>query len=135
MWHNGSLMYNHSIVSLEEITSGSDLFCLTNTSACCRHTHTGSGPVGFWHFPNGDIVPNMQSGVNVDRGPSYVALTYSTGSTPPREFPPGLYSCVIPVSNHKNVTLFAGIYQSGRGTKGSHLNTSIILSMHYYRLS
>ena len=94
-------MSNHSIVILEEIREGSDLFCLTNFD-------TGSSRVGSWYFPDWSEVPESGAGLRRTQGRSYVALTYTMSLTPP---PSGLYHCVIPDSNGQNVTLFAGIYQ------------------------
>ncbi len=107
------LLSNKSIVSLEEIREGSDLFCLTNHAACCRDAETGSGGVGVWYYPDNSEVPSSNNnGSSRDRAPSSVALTYSGSDVPPT----GLYRCVIPDSNNQNVTLFAGIYQNGQGT-------------------
>ena len=102
-------MTNNSIVDLELITGGSDLFCFTNTTQCCNNGNTA----GVWHFPNGGVVPNSGSGFNRDAGRSFIALTYSSSSIRP---PSGLYRCVIPDSTGQSVTLLAGIYRSGEGT-------------------
>ena len=111
--HSNTLLSNNSIVDLEEITGGSDLFCLTNTTACCRHIHTRSGPAGNWYFPNGTEVPNDNSRFSVDRGNSSVALTYSGMASPTTT---GLYRCTIPTApNNRSVTLIAGIYGNMKG--------------------
>ncbi len=113
MWHNESYVSNHGVVDLEEITNGSDLFCITNTTACCRGTNTGMmGARGFWYFPNGTEVLKI-SGFSRFRGTSFIALTKAIGPTPSP--PTGLYHCVIPDSNGQNVTLFAGIYPNEHG--------------------
>ena len=102
LWHRGSPVSNQSIVSLEEIRGGSDLFCLTNSDTRCSR-------VGSWYFPDGSEVPESGDGLRRIRGRSYAALTYTMSPTPP---PSGLYRCVIPDSNGQNVILFAGIYRS-----------------------
>ena len=107
--YQDSLLPNPSVVSLEGIRGGSDLFCLTDT---------GTGGPGSWQFPNGNEVPNSGSGVRQYRGSSYVALTYSNSGT----FPSGLYRCMIPDSRDQEVTLHAGIYQNGEGNDFSKNN-------------
>ena len=100
-------MSNQSIVSLEGIRGGSDLFCLTNSDR-------GSDRVGSWHFPDGREVPQSgNEGFVHNRGGSFIALTSSGSATPPS----GLYRCVIPDSNNQEETLFAAIYRNGEGTK------------------
>ena len=110
--HRNQLLSNQSIVNLEEIEEGNVIFCLTNHSACCRNAETGSGGVGFWYFPDGSEVPAFGGGFSRDRGPSSVALTYTSSPTPP---PSGLYRCVIPDSNGESVILLAGVYGSHEG--------------------
>ncbi len=118
LWHNESHISNQSIVSLEGITNGGDLFCITNTTACCRDIHTGMmGARVFWYFPNGTEV-GKDSGFSRFRGRSFISLTSSSTFPPP---PSGLYRCVIPDSNGQNVTLFAGIYQNGQGTQNKRV--------------
>ena len=113
MKHNNNLLSNNSIVSFEDITGGNHLFCLTNTTECCKKSQTpGDRPAGFWFRPNDTRVPNHGNPFNVDRGRGFAALNYSglgTGLS-------GLYHCVIPDSNGMNVTLVAGIYPNGQGT-------------------
>ena len=111
--HDETLPLNNSIVDLEEITGGSDLFCLTNTAACCKHRDTGSGPAGQWFFPNGTQIPNTAPGFSVDRGRGSIALTYT--DSPDHHPPLGIYRCVINDSNDDTVTLFAGIYSIDTG--------------------
>ena len=117
--HNNSVLSNQSIVDLEEITRGSFLFCLTNTTACCT---TGDGGLGGWYFPNGGKVLNSGAGFSVERGTSFIALTYSGSASPPS----GLYRCVVPDSNNQSVTLFAGIYGNNEG--------KIIIRVHLFKL-
>ena len=113
MRFDGNITSNQSIVELEGITGGSNLFCLTNTTTCCRGVDTRSGAMGLWYFPDGTPVPDSGSGLVQERGASFVTLTYTSSTILP---PSGLYRCVIPDSDGINITLFAGIYESGQGT-------------------
>ncbi len=108
-------MSNQSIVNLEDIRGGSDLFCLTNYD-------TGSDQVGSWSTPDGNEVSESGNGLIQNRGRSFVALSYSGFSSPS----PGLYRCVIPDSGGQSVTLFAGVYGSGEGRN----RTLVILLQH-----
>ena len=101
LWHNGSTIFNHSLVITDEFRKDIDLFCVTNYDV-------GSSGVGSWYFPNETEVPQSETGLSQYRGRSYVALTHTNSLTPP---PSGLYRCVIPDSSGVNMTLFAGIYQ------------------------
>ena len=105
MWHRGSVVSNQSIVSLEGIRSGNDLFCFTNSD-------TASNRVGSWYFPDGsEVTQSGSDGFVRNRGRSFVSLTSSGSAISPS----GLYRCVIPDSNGQEVTLFASIYQNGEG--------------------
>ena len=112
--HGDNLVRNNTIVSLEEIVGGgSDLFCLTNTTTCCRNVadNSGMGAAGWWYYPNGSLVPGSAAVFSRNRGRSFVALTYSG----PGPSPSGLYRCVIPDSRNQNVTAYVGVYQNGQG--------------------
>ena len=66
---NGTTYLNNSCVALEDIGGGnSTLCCVTNQTACCRHTYTGEkGPCkGNWFFPNGTCVADGDAGEDMD---------------------------------------------------------------------
>ena len=114
---------NNTIVDLEQIMGGSDLFCFTNTTQCCNDGNTA----GVWHFPNGALVPDSGSGFSREAGTSFIALAYSSSLTQP---PSGLYRCVIPDSAGQSVTLFAGIYGRGEGVCACKGNQIILLALY-----
>ena len=112
MKHNNQLLDNQSIVDLRDIMlDDSRLFCLTNSAFCCRNRDANrTGAIGLWYFPNDTVVPGKSSGINRDRGASFVALNSSN-----TDDPTGLYRCEIPDTSGVNRTLFAGIYRAGEG--------------------
>ena len=108
---NNKLLHNQSIVDLEDITTGDGrLFCLTNSSSCCRSTDTRGVGVGEWFFPNGTSVPPRDSLLTRERGTSFVALSRRTTSN----VATGLFRCEIPGGNRK-IVIIAGVYRSDEG--------------------
>ena len=106
---------NNSNVILEDIGEGDDaLLCITNQTACCRHTDVVSGNwsvFGDWYFPNGTRVPS--SGAQWDfhrtRGEMKVLLHRRRGGEE------GIYRCEIPDAMNVNQTIYIGVYSASTG--------------------
>ena len=97
---------NNSLVSLEDIGQGRDaLYCIANTSACCRPPYTLRA-LGNWFFPNGTRV--FSSGLKWDfhrtRGRMVVLLQRRKGGEN------GMYRCDVPDATNVLQTIYIGVY-------------------------
>ena len=114
---NGTVIPNHGLVLLEDIgESDAALLCKTDLVACCRSYDTGSGPLGYWFFPNGTEVPNFIINVQGlmwdfyrNRGPSVVRMNRRRGGVN------GIYRCKIPNQNGVSQSLYVGVYTRNTG--------------------
>ena len=107
---NGRLLPIHSIVLFSDIgEDNSALYCLTDIEQCCSD---GTGERrGRWRFPDGDVVPNIDSmDIYFRRGFSSVRLNRKGNIMTPT----GVYMCRIPDSiSTSNRILRIGIYSNG----------------------
>ena len=107
----GTPYQNNSLVTLEDIGEGYDaLFCLTDSTACCRPPYTRSA-IGNWFFPNGTRV--VSSGSNWDfhrrRGQNVVVMHRRRGGED------GVYRCEIPDAMYVIQTIYIGVYNASTG--------------------
>ena len=108
---NGTTYQNNSLVTLEDIgEKNASLFCMTNLTACCQQSQTGS-VLGNWLFPNKTRVPS--SGEKWDfyraRGQSVVRMNRKGSGME------GIYHCEIPDSMNVTQTMYIGVYNANTG--------------------
>ena len=111
---NGTIYQNNSCVTLEDIGVGDDaaLLCMTNFTACCRASYTGTGSaLGNWYFPNGTEVTSSgeQWDFHRTRNQSVVLLNRRRGGVA------GIYRCEIPDSMNVTQSIYIGVYTAGTG--------------------
>ena len=121
---NGTIYQNNSCVTLEDIGEGNSLLCMTNFTACCRPTYTGTGSVlGNWYFPNGTKVPSIGKQWDFDRtrGQMVVSMHRRRGGVA------GIYRCEIPDSTNVNQTIYIGLYTTNTSTGEWHCLYTLVL--------
>ena len=109
---NDTTYQNNSLVTLGNIGENS-LLCMTNFSACCRHSHTNGSvsAIGNWFFPNWTRVPSygdMWDFYRV-RGEMVVCLHRR------RDGVDGIYRCEITDSMNVNQSIYIGVYNASTG--------------------
>ena len=111
---------NHSFVNMsqlqEDSSTAASLVCHTDLVTCCS---SSEGPVhrGYWAYPNGSLVPSLESnGLVVSRGNRMIELRSTRGGSGPS----GIYHCMIPTNAHHvdnsasyGEILYVGIYSIG----------------------
>ena len=106
---SGITYWNNSIVALEDIGDRDALLCMTNLTACCRHSY--SGIIGNWYFPNESRVPG--SGAQWDfyrtRGQMVVRMHRRRGGVE------GIYRCEITDAFDFIQTIYIGVYSANAG--------------------
>ena len=93
-------------MTLEDIGEGDGaLFCLTDSTACCRTPYLS---LGSWFFPNGTRVPSSGSQWDFYRttGHSVVLLHRRRGGED------GIYHCEIPDTMSIIQTIYIGVYSA-----------------------
>ncbi len=107
---------NNSIVTIIDIGVGDNaLFCLSNSSSCCRSRD--GVPGGKWFLPgdssllNGDGETISTADFSRSRRSSAVLLNRRNNAIGPE----GLYRCDVIDTRNINKTLYIGIYTVDRG--------------------
>ena len=97
---------------IEDIGEGGDaLLCITNQTACCRESNSGSVSEN-WFFPNGSRVPSVSGGewdIYRTRGQMVVRLNRRRGGVE------GIYRCEIPDAMNVHQTIYIGVYSASTG--------------------
>ena len=105
---NDSPVFNHGIVTLDQImnTVSTALLCVTPAADCCTLAGTGD-----WFSPSGSVVTTSTSSITYQvKGNLFVELRRSSGGVE------GIYRCDIRLSAGADRTSFyVGVYQAGRG--------------------
>ena len=107
---NDSPVFNHGIVTLDQImnTALTALLCVTPAADCC--TLAGSGD---WFSPSGSVVTTSTSSATYQvKSNLFVELRRSSGGVE------GIYRCDIRLSaGAARTSFYVGVYQSGRGKR------------------
>ena len=116
----GANVENDGYVSIDLLNLDNvKLECNTNLTDCCNNRTIMTGPVGNWHFPNGNTVMS-KSDITSDapyfarnRGESKLRLfierndTANNSTSSPRER--GRFRCEVPNSEGDNQTYYVNI--------------------------
>ena len=100
---NPVITTNNTEVLITDIGDGANpgattLTCHTDLVACCRGSdHSGTGGLGSWFNPNGDMLSNEAGGGDfyIRRNDAQLIRLYRRNSA---TSPVGLYCCVIPTT-------------------------------------
>ncbi len=113
---NGQMYPNNSIVTITDISDGDNaLFCLSNSSNCCKSSDGMTS--GEWFLPGGSSPINGggESSSSADfirsRRPSAVLLNRRNKAIGPE----GLYRCDVIDSRNITKSIIVGIYTVDRG--------------------
>ena len=105
---NGQSYGNDSEVLLTDIgvrVNINALFCLTDSTQCCRGTDNPSGGLGEWYFPDGTrVLDGLDASRDIfrNRGLSVVRLNRRNNATSPT----GVYRCEIPDASGTTQTIY-----------------------------
>ena len=107
---NGVDFVNNSDLVLTDIGEGdSALYCVTDSTQCCRGSDNPSGGgLGEWYFPDGTLVQAASEPGNLYRNRALSIVRLNRRNTAPS--PTGVYRCEVPSASEETLIILAGLY-------------------------